>query len=196
MHSDTVSKRLELWRTLANEESRDAFVSADISGSLAAQIYYMREDREWTQKALADKVGMAQSRISLLEDPSYDKFTISTLRRLASAFEVGLLVRFVTFSELLERATPFTASRLSPVKYSKDRVRLGSGAPPSLPASLKNPVAHALNKTNNRALEQQPISSSLGAFVNRPPQPTQNTDRFFAGGLGTVNSCPNQAIGM
>jgi transcriptional regulator with XRE-family HTH domain len=61
----------------------------------------MREDRGWSQSYLAAESGMAQPRICVLEDPSYDKMNISTLKRIAAAFDVALIVRFVPYSELL-----------------------------------------------------------------------------------------------
>src|SRR5688572_15007518 len=99
--SSTVTK---LWKKMRNKEYRDSFVAADLSNTVAAQIHSLREKHEWTQSQLAEKTGMKQSRISALEDPDYENFEIKTLRRLAAAFDVGLMVRFVPFSELLWRS--------------------------------------------------------------------------------------------
>jgi|ERR1700732_4400220 len=52
---------------------------------------------------LAEFAGMAQPRISELEKPGERRLTIETLlRRIASAFDVGLQVRFVPFSKLID----------------------------------------------------------------------------------------------
>ena len=96
-----------LWRKFTDKAYREAFVSADISTTIAAQIHALREQRGWTQKQLADAAGMAQTRISVLEDPSYEKSSLTTLKRLASAFDVGLLVKFVPLSQQLRLATEF-----------------------------------------------------------------------------------------
>jgi hypothetical protein len=49
---------------------------------------------------------MAQERISILEDPNAEtKPTLNTLLRLADGLDVGLEVRFVPFSKVLDRAT-------------------------------------------------------------------------------------------
>jgi transcriptional regulator with XRE-family HTH domain len=85
-----------------------------------------REARHWTQTDLAKEVGMAQSRISLLEDPSYEKFSLTTLKRLASAFDVALIVRFVPFSELAQWSTNITPGLLAPVRFEDDHL----AAPP------------------------------------------------------------------
>ena len=47
-------------------------------------------------------MGMTQNAISRLESSSYGKSTITTLKRLASAYDVALVVRFVPFSQLVD----------------------------------------------------------------------------------------------
>jgi len=61
------------------------------------QLRAIRERRGWTQEKLAEKIGTTQNTISRLENPKTSKPTIKTLLRLANAFDVGLLVRFVPF---------------------------------------------------------------------------------------------------
>jgi len=59
---------------------------------------------------------MNQNAISRLENPYYGKSTLTTLKRIASAYDVGLLVEFVPFSRLVDRVsgTPHTDNGLSP----------------------------------------------------------------------------------
>ena len=45
---------------------------------------------------------MKQSWVSNCENPKYDGFSLRTLKKFASAFDVGLVVRFAPFSELAE----------------------------------------------------------------------------------------------
>lgn len=63
-----------------------------------------------------EKLGMNQNAISRLENPYYGKATLTTLKRLAAAYDVGLLVEFVPFSRLIDRVsgTPFVDYGLSP----------------------------------------------------------------------------------
>ncbi len=93
-----------LWKRMKSKEYRDSFVASHVSNTVAAQIFTMREDRKWTQTALAQKAGMRQSRISALEDPDFENVELATLRRVASAFDVGLSVRFVPFSDIAVQA--------------------------------------------------------------------------------------------
>ena len=73
---------------------RDSFVAAHVSNTIAAQIVALRTQRNWTQTRLAKEAGMKQSRISALEDPNNENIETKTLIRLASAFDIGLMVLF------------------------------------------------------------------------------------------------------
>jgi hypothetical protein len=65
---------------------------------------------------LARNVEMNQNAISRLENPNYGKATLTTLRRVARAFDVALIVRFVPFSQLADwvSGTPYIDKGLSP----------------------------------------------------------------------------------
>jgi transcriptional regulator with XRE-family HTH domain len=69
-----------------------------------------------SQERAVEKLGMNQNAISRLENPYYGKATLTTLKRIASAYDVGLLVEFVPFSRLIDRAngTPHFDPGLSP----------------------------------------------------------------------------------
>jgi transcriptional regulator with XRE-family HTH domain len=78
---------------------RDAFTSAGVSNRLAFQIFAMREQRGWSQEMLATKADTVQPVVSRWEKPGH-KFTLATLKKIASAFDVGLVVGFVPLSQL------------------------------------------------------------------------------------------------
>jgi HTH-type transcriptional regulator / antitoxin HipB len=82
---------------LCDPEIRQHTVTSQIKIGVPFQIRAMREHRGWTQTVLAEKLGTTQNTISRLENPRTGKPTITTLIRLAEAFDVGLLVRFVPF---------------------------------------------------------------------------------------------------
>lgn len=103
-----------------NKAFRDSFIAEQIGTKLAFQIRKLREDRGWSQADLAERAGMKQSRISELEDPNYAKYTISTLRRLASAFDVALDVRFESYGEALELAARIDSSKLEVASFASD----------------------------------------------------------------------------
>ena len=121
MNTDLI--RLQLINKLRNKNYRDSFVSAHIGTNIASQIFAIRNRRRWTQTELADKAGMAQTRISVLEDANYENFSIMTLKRLASAFDVALIVRFVPFGELAEWVVNLSPSSLAVPSFAEEQER-------------------------------------------------------------------------
>ena len=90
---NTKSRRAQLIERMKNSKVfRDRFVSSHLSHTLALQIRTLREARELTQKDLGDKIGTPQTGIARLEKIGYEKYNLSTLKRLASAFDVGLVL--------------------------------------------------------------------------------------------------------
>jgi transcriptional regulator with XRE-family HTH domain len=87
---------------LQSREHREAFVSACVDQTIPFQVRAIRLAKKWTQKDLANKIGMKQERISTCENPNYGNFSLRTLKQLAAAFDVALIVRFAPFSELVE----------------------------------------------------------------------------------------------
>jgi len=99
----TTSKlKTELILKLKDKEYRDAFVVSHINNVIPFQIRTLREQREFSQEELARLTGKQQEAVSRLENPNYERYTLATLKELASAFDVGLVVRFVPISKLVE----------------------------------------------------------------------------------------------
>lgn len=89
-------------RLRQGRQARERFVASHISKGISFQIRAIRDRLGWSQERLAKEVSMPQNAISRLESPDYGKPTLTTLKRLAAAFDVGLVVRFVPFSELID----------------------------------------------------------------------------------------------
>jgi transcriptional regulator with XRE-family HTH domain len=115
------SAKQQIVDSLSDKEYRDLFVSEHISQGLAFQIRALRQEKGWTQSELGERVEMRQTTISQLEDPDYGRFTLSTLKRLASAFDVALMVRFTSFHELIESTVKISPARLAPPSFDEDR---------------------------------------------------------------------------
>ena len=81
-------------------EYRHAFAEAHLNSMIAMQIKVLREQRNLSQMALGEFSDMAQPRISVLEDVNYSAWSISTLKRLARAFDLRLRVSFEDFGSL------------------------------------------------------------------------------------------------
>jgi transcriptional regulator with XRE-family HTH domain len=117
---NTYKRKQRLSKELQDKEYRDAFVIEHIDTGIPFQIRALREQRGLRQKDLEDCSGIAQETISRLEDPNYGKLTLTTLKRLASAFDVGLLVRFVPFSDLVEWELNLSPDSLKVLSFPKD----------------------------------------------------------------------------
>ena len=116
-----MNKRKErLLEELKSKGYREAFVAELIDTAIPFQIRALRKQRNWTQKELSNILGMKQERISVLEDPNYAKLSLSTLKRLASAFDIGLLVRFVPFSDLVKSELDLSPASLEVKSYKND----------------------------------------------------------------------------
>lgn len=98
--------KLELLENCKNREYREALNEENVYAVVCAQLRVLREQRNLSQKQLGRRVRMAQERVSILEDPNAEtKPTLKTLLRLAAGLDVGLDVRFVPFSTILDRST-------------------------------------------------------------------------------------------
>lgn len=88
-----------------DKEYAHEYMEEIINTFIATQIKALREQREWTQAALAEKAEMLQPRIPILENVNNSSsLTLETLRKLARAFDLVLCVSFENFS----RAFPIT----------------------------------------------------------------------------------------
>lgn len=102
------------------KEYRAAFVAENLRTGIAFQIRALRNKERWSQAQLGEKAGKAQNVISRLEDPDYGKFTVNTLIDIASAFDVGLSVRFVAFSDLIEQTNDLSPEALAVSSYEEE----------------------------------------------------------------------------
>lgn len=103
-----------------DKEYAHAYVNEFLNASIATQIKVLREQRGWTQKHLASLTGMKQSRISLLENVNYTRWSISTLKTLAEAFDVTLKVSFEGFSTRITDIENFNRKSLERLSRMED----------------------------------------------------------------------------
>ena len=106
--------------SLKDKEYRVLFVSEEIDTGLPYQIRAMRQDRGWSQEELAARTGMKQATISRVESVDYGRYSLQTLKRLASAFDVALTVRFAPFSVLVDAFVDLSDNDLRISSFSDD----------------------------------------------------------------------------
>jgi transcriptional regulator with XRE-family HTH domain len=113
-----------LLEKLTDKEYRDALVSEEIDVGLPMQLRSMRESRGWKQQYVAEKTGTKQPRFSLMEKAGYGNFSLSTLKKLASLFDVGLICSFVPWGEMIDFVEGMTPSRLTAIAFGDEYPRL------------------------------------------------------------------------
>jgi transcriptional regulator with XRE-family HTH domain len=84
--------------------------------------------RGWNQEEFAKRLGMAQPRVSEMEHPGARRPNIETLLRIAEALDVGLQVRFVPFSELVEWSENFSPDTFSVPSFDEEIVEQTNAA--------------------------------------------------------------------
>ena len=112
----------KVWKKLQVKEYRDGYTQAQLSVEVPFQIRALRKARGWTQAQLAERSGIPQARISHVEQPGRDPLSLRTLYRLSAAFDVGLLVQFVPFSELVRREAAFDPKTFRVSSFKDDRL--------------------------------------------------------------------------
>jgi HTH-type transcriptional regulator / antitoxin HipB len=114
--------KARLFEKLKEPVYRAQFVAAQIRHTIAAQIKSLREDprRRWTQAQLGERAGMKQNAIARLENPQYGDYNVKTLLRIAGAFDVGLIVRFAPFGEIVHWNQTVSPASYVPVSFEQE----------------------------------------------------------------------------
>jgi len=144
---------------LRDNEFRGHFTSDQVYELLAVQIRQLREKRRWTQAELGDRAGMQQVQVSRAENPDYKGTRISTLSKLADAFDVALIVRLAAFSELIDWVAKLSPASFEPASFDEELFTLEHGA--SQNRASEALVSATENGFNTVELDPYKRSSSL-----------------------------------
>jgi transcriptional regulator with XRE-family HTH domain len=157
---------------LSSKTRRHAFVAAFIRQGVSMQIQLLRKREKWSQKKLGEITEKKQNAITRLEDPSYGKFTITTLLELAKAFDVALSVRFISFSELEQQSQNLSPNSLCVARFDDEM--------PTAVASL--PKAMQIQTTASTAAPVT-LRNITGFRMKRGPTPTSAGLSQITGGI-------------
>ncbi|MFH0809923.1 MAG: helix-turn-helix transcriptional regulator [Pseudomonadota bacterium] len=145
-----------LKKAFEDAEYRHAYWDDFLNTLISTQIKVLREQRRWTQADLAEKTGMKQSRISMLENVNYAGWSLKTLKKIAEALDVALMVRFDSFGTALAEISSFNRKRLERPSFDEDPIFQG------LPPSVSPLIPRVLTATTQRMAVSQPsVSPSL-----------------------------------
>jgi transcriptional regulator with XRE-family HTH domain len=160
------SSKEKIARDIADPEQRHLIVEAQIRNGIPLQIRAMREDRGWTQAKLAEKLGTTQNTVSRIENPKTSKPSITTLQRIAEAFDVALIVKFAPFSEFIDSTAGMSPKSVAVPSYKDDkRSSDGQGTGPAQEAG-KAPEARQFASSTKLGAHE-----FLRRFVKQPRFP-------------------------
>ena len=112
--------RQKLRVKLRDPDYRHAYADEALNTFLASQIKVLRKQRKLRQANLAATLGTKQSAVSRLESADYDGWTITTLKKLAEAFDLRLRVSFEPFGTLWQDMSQCTEEHLQRPVFEKD----------------------------------------------------------------------------
>ena len=108
---------LERWHRLSSKEYRDAYSETQMSVDILFQVEALARSRN---KTLSDLVKEADAPLAQLEGE--EPISPETLHRLAAVFDVGLMVRFVPFSDLVYWENVFDPNTFDVPSFEDDRL--------------------------------------------------------------------------
>lgn len=108
-------------KLIKRRDTRESYIRSKLSVLLPSQIRSLRLRRGMKQAELGAEAIMKQGRISVLERIGEASFSIETLIKLASAFRVGLIVKFVPMSEMLAWENSFMPDEFDVAPIEKDQ---------------------------------------------------------------------------
>jgi transcriptional regulator with XRE-family HTH domain len=129
-----------LRQDLKHEEFSEGYAESFLDAYIATQIKVLREQNEMTQAQLAERLKTTQTAISRIENVNYSGWNISTLKRIARAFDVRLKVSFETYGSLIRDVEGFNRESLRRTPREKDTELLQENVPGAAMKKLGNVI--------------------------------------------------------
>lgn len=161
-----------IYKLKTDRKARESYINAKVSTLVPSQIKSLRlKSSTPKQTALAKAAGTYQSRLSDLERPGEANMTLETLAWIASVHKVGLVVKFVPFSEMLAWENGFSQDSFTVTPLDQDFAFLQPGQDASLffaqadsmqEQSIVNMANHTMKIKSEipRAISYQPVRLS------------------------------------
>jgi transcriptional regulator with XRE-family HTH domain len=129
-----MSERLErIYKLLKDQKSRASYIQGKLGVLVPAQIRALRLKSSNPpmpyQRDLAGEAEVQQSRISMFETPGAANITLETLAKVAAGLRVGVVVKFVSFHEMLHWENSFSPDTFNVTpRLEEDEEFLNPGA--------------------------------------------------------------------
>lgn len=115
------------------------------------------------QTDLARATGLHQSRISVFETPGAANVTLETLAKIAAGFKVGLIVKFVPFSEMLRWEDNYSQDTFDVLpRLEQDEEFLNPAPADDEPLSMVAAAGAGVGADNLGGEERKPPQSAQG----------------------------------
>lgn len=170
----STERKIRTTKRLAKSKAhRNAFVSAHIKEGLSFQIRALRKQRKWSQKKLGKIADFKQSKISDYENPNYPSdLNLDTVKRLASAFDVALVVRFVSFGDQISWVSDLVPGSLEAPSFEDDPqcqgwLQVASSASAKVPSP--QPVRPSIKGSTASEIKIQIIPNPPSQFQQLSP---------------------------
>lgn len=160
---------------LAEKPMRDAYLGTQTCAKIVEQIRTMRAQRGLSQAEFAKCIDKPPSNVSQrLENREYSGFTVKTLLKVASAYDVGLVIEFVPYEEFLERTSDFSRKALEVRSFSRAALN------PLCQDSVTSNQSAGVVVTTDGALTNRIFETQTGITASG------GVDMFTASNFGTL----------
>jgi transcriptional regulator with XRE-family HTH domain len=164
-----VNERLKLVSKLRDSfDSRTAYIKAKLGILVPSQIRSLRLQSEMPRQSdLAKAAKLHQSRISMFETPGAANVTVETLAKVAAAFKVGLVVKFVPFHEMLKWENEYSQDTFrvttidNDIEFENPDTAVVEDSRQAIAASqqVTNISASVVTTSNTGATSRKPVTS-------------------------------------
>lgn len=139
-----------LLQTFRDEDYRREYVDGLADAFLATQIQVLREQRGWSQDQLAEFSGLGQSQISKFEDVNNSSYQGRTLKKIAKAFDLRLVVKFESFGTALGEVDMMNRQELERPSFKDDPAFGGNGPSRNAVTKLIEDTARLIPDSRSR----------------------------------------------
>ena len=108
---------------LNEPEMRHAFLGAQTRTKIANQLRALRSQRGWSQTKLgAEMGGVPQGNVARFEDREEMNPRLESLVELAVAFDVGLIIEFVSYQDFIIRTRDLSPDHLQVLSFDRQEL--------------------------------------------------------------------------
>jgi transcriptional regulator with XRE-family HTH domain len=147
----------KLFKRLKEKKYRNQFIAGEVRRTIPFQLRAMRVERKWTQADLGKEADMPQTVVSRIENGDAASLSIKTLLKLASAFDVALVVRFEPIDRLIHWVDNLAPEVMSPQRSDEILARMEAEvsniAPARSPAATGHLRIAAVNTSRPTQIE-------------------------------------------